>query len=420
MFFADLNGMANRTRHNFLRMSAAGDILFTARHCFAGVVLFAGAGLVLSACTGSGVLDSKSDKQLRSEHINNESKFSVAEYQVAASPRVTAVKRPRKGGGRYQVGKPYKIRGKWYHPKEDTSLRQTGLASWYGPNFHGRLTANGEIYDQYSLSAAHPTMPLPSYAKVTNLANGREVMVRVNDRGPYAHGRVIDLSAKAAELLDFKTRGVTKVKVEYAGRARMDGLDESMLLATYRGPKQPGNDVLPGLGGASSGTMIAMADPIKPVSSLGGSPARAIDQGFGQGGLSLDGALPVPAQRPALFEGIPLADGNTAYRGTIKAIETVVSGPAPRPLAFASAGMAHAEGSFIRYMGEAPENPVTLVLGLPADARSAALMKQLLGDLGTVGKNPDTGEMELGVVEQSANAALAFVRQLGLNNARFR
>ena len=389
-----------------------------ARHFFAGAAIFAGFGLiVLSGCTGSGLIDSKSGKSLESEHVNNETKFSVKEYQVAASPRVTAVKRPRKGGGRYQVGKPYKIRGKWYHPKEDPGLRQSGLASWYGPNFHGRLTANGEIYDQYSLSAAHPTMPLPSYAKVTNMANGREVMVRVNDRGPYAHGRVIDLSAKAAELLDFKTQGVTKVKVEYAGRARMDGQDESMLLASYRGPRGTGgNDVLPGLGGSSSGTMIAMADPVAPASAVGSRPANAIEQGFDSGGFSLTGSIPVPMDRPTLFEGIPLADGQTTYRGTIEAVESVLTGPAPRPLAFAE-GVSDSDGI---YLGESPDAPVVLALGRPADANSTRLMKRLFGEFGDVAQNAASGEIELKVGERSANAVLMLARRTGLYGAYFR
>ena len=415
--------MANRTRHDDsaeprLEANPAGRRLWLA----AAMALATGGLATLAGCTGSGVLDSKSSAPLESEHVSNKTKFSVNEYQVAASPRVTAVKRPRKGGGRYQIGKPYKIRGQWYHPKEDPGLRQTGLASWYGPNFHGRLTANGEIYDQYSLSAAHPTMPLPSYAKVTNLANGREVVVRVNDRGPYAHGRVIDLSAKAAELLDFKTQGVTKVKVEYAGRARMDGLDESMLLASYRGPGGGNGDLpgLPGLDGSASGTMVALADPVTPSAGIGGSPAQAIDRGFVQGGYSLTGAIPIPTDRPTLFEGIPLADGQTGYRGTIEAIESVVDGTVPRPLAFAPAQAAGRDGATPAYLGEAPDNIVVLVLGRAADNNSTGLMKNLFADFGTVTGSTATNEVELRVAEHSANAALALARRVGLVGAYFR
>ena len=142
-----------------------------------------------------------------------------AEVVLASMPR----SRMPRGGGRYQVGKPYQVKGKWYRPKEDPNYKAVGLASWYGSAFHGRLTANGEVYDMTHLTAAHPTMPLPSYARVTNLKNGSSVMVRVNDRGPFAHSRVIDLSKRAAELLDYQHTGLAKVKVEYVGRAPLDG-----------------------------------------------------------------------------------------------------------------------------------------------------------------------------------------------------
>jgi len=165
---------------------------------------------------------------------SNKTKFSSKAFGVKGSPRVTTTRGVRKGGGRYQIGKPYTIRGKKYFPKLDPNLKQTGLASWYGPNFHGRLTANGEVYDQYGLSAAHPTMPLPSYAKVTNLENGSSITVRVNDRGPFSKNRVIDLSARAAQLLGYTKQGVAKVKVEYAGKAPLHGLDEQSLIVSYK------------------------------------------------------------------------------------------------------------------------------------------------------------------------------------------
>ena len=179
---------------------------------------------------------------------SNKTKFSSKAYGVKGSPRVATTRGVRKGGGRYQIGKPYTIRGKRYYPKLDPNLKQKGLASWYGPNFHGRLTANGEVYDQYSLSAAHPTMPLPSYAKVTNLENGSSVTVRVNDRGPFSKNRVIDLSARAAQLLGYTKQGVAKVKVEYAGKAPLHGLDEERLVASYN-PGRFNPDFIPALPG---------------------------------------------------------------------------------------------------------------------------------------------------------------------------
>ncbi len=117
-------------------------------------------------------------------------------------------------GGTYKVGKPYKIMGKWYYPKEDYHYSEVGMASWYGSDFHAKTTANGEKYDMYSLTAAHRTLPLPSIVKVTNLENGRSLVLRVNDRGPYAKGRIIDVSKRASQLLGFHTQGTTKVRVE--------------------------------------------------------------------------------------------------------------------------------------------------------------------------------------------------------------
>ncbi len=167
----------------------------------------------------------------------------------SASPRVVADgEEVPKGGGRYMVGKPYMVAGKTYVPSEK-KYAQVGLASWYGDAFHGRRTANGEIYDKNGVSAAHPTMPLPSYARVTNLRNHRSIIVRVNDRGPYHGGRVMDLSARAAEALDYKRFGTARVKVEYVGRAAIAGSDDQKLLASLRYDGQPaqldGNSMSP-------------------------------------------------------------------------------------------------------------------------------------------------------------------------------
>ncbi len=158
-------------------------------------------------------------------------------YGVHASARVVEPGQPvPKGGGVYRVGKPYVVGGREYVPQENVNYSAFGMASWYGDDFHGRYTANGEIFDMNSISAAHPTMPLPSYARVTNLANHRSIVVRVNDRGPYVGNRVIDVSVKTAKLLGFYGEGVTKVKVEYVGRAPLVGSDDRKLAATLREP----------------------------------------------------------------------------------------------------------------------------------------------------------------------------------------
>lgn len=115
--------------------------------------------------------------------------------------------------GRYKIGNPYKIKGVWYYPAVNYDYDQTGVASWYGPGFHGKKTANGEIYDQNALTAAHKTLPLPTIVQVTNLENGRSMKLRINDRGPYAHARVIDLSRRSAQLLGVIRKGTARVRV---------------------------------------------------------------------------------------------------------------------------------------------------------------------------------------------------------------
>jgi len=177
-------------------------------------------------------------------------------YGVSASPRVIEPGQPvPKGGGTYRVGKPYVVAGRTYYPAENKRYRHEGIASWYGDDFHGRLTANGEVYDMEGVSAAHPTLPMPSYARVTNLRNGRSLVVRVNDRGPYHGEREIDLSSKAAELLEIRRAGTGRVRVEYVGPASLDGSDDRQLMATLRdGAPAP----------APSAVMVAAARPFVP------------------------------------------------------------------------------------------------------------------------------------------------------------
>jgi rare lipoprotein A len=182
---------------------------------FASAGVCAGLSLLLAHCSDSSRVDSR--------------------YGVSASERVVEPGAPvPKGGGTYRVGQPYVVAGQTYVPQDDPNYRAEGLASWYGDDFHGRFTANGEIFDKDGISAAHPTLPLPSYVRVTNLRNGKSLIVRVNDRGPYAHDRIIDVSTKAARLLDFYNRGTVPVRVEYVGRAPLEGTDDRILEATLR------------------------------------------------------------------------------------------------------------------------------------------------------------------------------------------
>ncbi len=181
--------------------------------------------------------------------------FTEREYGVSSSPRIAGPSGPvRKGGGSFKLGSPYKVAGRWYVPREEPGYDRQGTGSWYGDDFHGRKTANGEIFDMNALSAAHPTLPLPSYAYVTNQTNGRTILVRVNDRGPYVSDRIIDLSHASARALGYESQGRAPVRVRYAGRAPLNGDDRrerqyyaeqswsgrsGYAVASYRPPSAP-------------------------------------------------------------------------------------------------------------------------------------------------------------------------------------
>lgn len=163
--------------------------------------------------------------------------FTEEEYGVRSSDRVAGPDgQVRKGGGTFKLGSPYRVAGHWYVPREEPGYAAQGRGSWYGDDFHGRKTANGEIFDMRALTAAHPTLPLPSYAYVTNLQNGRTILVRVNDRGPYANDRIIDMSHASARALGYEGQGLANVRVRYAGRAPLNGDDrrERQFLAEQR------------------------------------------------------------------------------------------------------------------------------------------------------------------------------------------
>lgn len=179
------------------------------------------------------------------------------------------------GGGYYKVGKPYQIKGVWYYPAEDYAYEETGIASWYGPGFHAKMTANGETYDQMDLTAAHRTLPMPSLVRVTNLDNGRSIVVRVNDRGPFANNRIIDMSLRGAQLLDFHRAGTAKVRVQILA-------EESRVLAAAarRGESPP--------------VLTARVDTMPPVQAA--APRAPVQ------------TVAVPAPRPPSSSGIVVAE----------------------------------------------------------------------------------------------------------------
>lgn len=165
----------------------------------------------------------------------------------------------------YKVGQPYQVRGVWYYPKEQPNYDEIGIASWYGDQFHNQYTADGEVFDMTLPSAAHKTLPMPSLVEVTNLTNGKKLVVRVNDRGPFVDGRIIDLSKEAAAELGFVTAGITKVRVRYIGQAAdPPGYEPRQEIASARkAPKAVRRPV-----------ELAVAAPAKPVpySQLAATP----------------------------------------------------------------------------------------------------------------------------------------------------
>lgn len=161
--------------------------------------------LVATACASTRLVIHAAKEATR---ISEEQKRTTGD--TPKSEQAAAIPSPR---GTYKVGDPYEIDGIWYYPKKDLDYRETGIASWYGKPFHGRATANGEVYDMNTLTAAHKTLPMPTYVRVSNLENGRALVVRVNDRGPFVHGRIIDLSRRSAQLLGFEREGIARVRV---------------------------------------------------------------------------------------------------------------------------------------------------------------------------------------------------------------
>jgi rare lipoprotein A len=237
------------------------------------------AGLFLANCANNQVARRGKSKEIGA--------FPSSKYGPA-SARVVADGEPvPKGGGRELIGRSYTVAGKRYTPyQKPVGYTAVGTASWYGEAFHGRRTANGEVYDRMSISAAHPTMPLPAYARVTNITNNRSIIVRVNDRGPFHGGRVMDVSQKTADALAFRHLGTARVKIEYLGQASLAGSDDNMLLASLRTDGSPAS-----IPGQSSRTMIASA-------------ASQVDLGR-SAGPDLDDETARPAPAPVRAEPAP-------------------------------------------------------------------------------------------------------------------
>jgi rare lipoprotein A len=229
-----------------------------------------------------------------------------------------------KGGGAHLVGQPYIVAGRTYVPQEVSRYSVVGLASWYGSAFHGRLTANGEVFDRYSISGAHKTLPLPSYVRVTNIRNGRSIVVRVNDRGPYHASRVMDVSERVADVLDFKSIGTTQVKVDYLRPASLAGSDDRKLLATLR---TDGSGAV--LDGPSSvPVMVASADLSDTAASGPGAPIAAIASAMTSAAPTSRPAVTTvayspPARQSNVVNAVVYSSGSDLFGGAKAATEPV-------------------------------------------------------------------------------------------------
>lgn len=281
-------------------------------------ILVGGLAMALAGCaqeapsSNSGVWRKKNTKEY----------FSQKRYGKASPRLVRNGRRVPKGGGRYIVGRPYKVAGKRYYPRVfRKGQTQVGRASWYGDAFHGRKTANGEIYDMTSVTAAHPTMPLPSYARVTNLKNKRSIIVRVNDRGPFHGGRVIDLSKRVADLLDFRRFGTARVRVDYLRPASVRGSSDRQLVASLRTNGTPaqldggglGRTLFAGVPGGQrrasrTRTQLARTDiPVRPVARAlpVQRQTRAANTTVVAAGTHSPSNVPLPLSRPFDLGTIP-------------------------------------------------------------------------------------------------------------------
>ena len=200
-------------------------------------------------------------------HHHGRSIFSSKEFGVPASRRVTNNPNPPHGGGIAMVGDTYVVHGQRYTPKANpVGYDVKGVASWYGWDFHGRLTANGEIFSANAITGGSPDLPLPCYARVINLDNGRTLMVRFNDRGPYMSGRVVDLSQKAATLLGYADTGTAHVRVQYVSAAPLEGDDTRFLMASL-------NQAAPAMGQGTTRLASVEMDQIRPRPTTGARTA---------------------------------------------------------------------------------------------------------------------------------------------------
>lgn len=232
---------------------------------------------------------------------------------------------PSTSGGRYKVGSPYQVGGVWYVPREQPDYDETGVASWYGDAFHLQRTANGETFDMTGISAAHTTLPLPSIVEVTNLDNGRKLKVRVNDRGPFVGGRIIDLSRAAAQELGFDRQGLARVRVRYIGPASLEQPDTGLRYASNRAAPPRSSSPAPRAYSPPPATTYARADV--PRATPAYAPPRSSSVA-----VFTSGPLPPVtgfAISPNGLKDFAAARQSSQPPQTGRAVQTAASGPIP-------------------------------------------------------------------------------------------
>jgi rare lipoprotein A len=353
------------------------------------------------------------------------------EESTRLGPRIIELGQPvPKGGGRYKVGAPYRLNGQLFVPQEVGRYDTTGVASWYGELFHGRRTANGEIYDMEALTAAHPTLPMPSLARITNLQNGRSLVVRVNDRGPYARGRAIDLSWAVASLLQVQRAGTAPVRIQYLGPAPLNGDDsyERQVLAHQRW----------------AGPHVAFAaSPAKAMRYRRAASEPAAFYGNGRQRTSMAPAVPVTSYSadPVGFDTRPMAGAGQPRKTaslppSVKAPVTAAAGhvsAAPPSRASATAppfGKAASVASPRRHTAPVSakaqrQRPAYIEAGLFPDQRLAERLASTLTDLAPVALEPETiggatlHRLRVGPFanQMEAEAAVVRMRAAGLTGA---
>ncbi len=285
---------------------------------------------------------------------------TAKEIKQAAKPAET------KAQPVYKIGKPYQVDGVWYYPSEDYEYSGTGIASWYGPEFDGKATANGEIFDMNEVTAAHKTLPLPSVVRVTNLENGRSLLVRINERGPFVNGRIIDLSRRSAQLLGYEAAGTAKVRVEIEA-------DQSRQLAAAL-PRDPG-EAVPG--------PAVVAAPRAPVEAQ-------------ELGAQASPAAPKPAQSaaatqsPAAAKPAPAAPASQTPAPVTQTPPLAPASGKPPPNGGATAAMAKPVKPPPPVVTQASPGPTNMYIqaGAYSQFDNANRMKALLSPLGEANISP--------------------------------